>query len=30
MRPILQLLSAPFRLVGRILHRIGRLLTGRR
>ena len=29
MRPLLQLLSAPFRLVGRILHRIGRLLTGR-
>jgi hypothetical protein len=29
MRPIPQLLSAPFRLVGRTLHRIGRLLTGR-
>jgi hypothetical protein len=30
MRPILEVLSAPFRLVGRILHRIGRLISGRR
>jgi hypothetical protein len=28
-RSILRILSAPFRFVGRLLHRIGRLLTGR-
>jgi hypothetical protein len=30
MRPIPRLLTAPFRFAGRVLHGIGRLVTGRR
>jgi hypothetical protein len=29
MSAITRILSAPFRFVGRVLHRIGRLLTGK-